>query len=226
VAAAGSLARPLAMDIGEVAKTELINGEGGYHSSRVEKHRVHEIFSVGAAYTQVTASEGPEGHFNTLAIATVEDLNVLDIVKVERITARLVALHYAPDYEKDPEKFQQPWVIPLGSRIENLRVGGRAYEVQHPPGFLHDFDKPHSYEAWKENQQRYLTDGTTFEVPRFGKVRHCQLGSAPFQRPASKRTHQMRRLAMLTLDMGSPVHASIQFGLADIDGSPPHEDDL
>ena len=222
VAASGSLVRPLAIDLGELAKTELINGEGGYHSSRVEKHRVHEIFSIGAAYTQVTASEGPKGHFNTLAVATIEDLNVLDIIKVERITARLVALHCKPDFQK----FDRPWIIPLGSTIENLRVGGRSYPLEHPPGFLHDFDKPHSYKAWKDTQEKYLTDGVTLEIPRFGRVTHCKLEAVPLKSPASGRTHHIHRLAMLSLDMGSPIHGKMRFAAADIDGSPPHQDDL
>jgi hypothetical protein len=215
VAFSGSLVRPLAIDLGELAKTELVDGDGGYHSARLENHRLHEILSVSAAYTQVTASEGPEGHFNTLAIATVENLNILDIVKVDRITARLVALHCAADFEQ----CQRPWIIPLGSTIENLRVGGRHYDVPHPEGFLHDFAKPHSYEKWKANQQHCLSAGETFEVPRFGKVTHCKLEAVPFE--DSGKQHHLHRLVMLNLEMGSPVQGVMRFGTADVDGSPP-----
>ena len=222
VAFSGSFTRPLAIDLGELAKTELVNGESGYFSNRVDGHRFHEILSVGPIYTQITANEGPDGHFNTLASATIENLNILDIVKVERITARMVALHRQADFAET----DRPWMIPLGSIIENMRVAGRSFEVKHPPGFVHDFDKPHSYDEWKKNQQHCLNPGSSFHLPGFGTVSYCKLEAVPFATGKSGKTHHLHRLTMLALDMGSPVHGSLRFGACDIDGNPPHEDDL
>ncbi|HWB97186.1 MAG TPA: choice-of-anchor P family protein, partial [Bryobacteraceae bacterium] len=156
VAISGSLTRPMAVDIGDLAAIELQGHEEGYDSKRLENHRIHEIFSVGAAYTQVTASEGPEGHFNTMATATIEKLNILDVLKADRITCRLVGLHCAEDFDC----CEHPFIHPMGSTIENLTVAGKRLDFPHPEGFQLDFDKPHSYAAFKKSQHHYGTPGT------------------------------------------------------------------
>lgn len=217
VAVAGALTRPLAIDLGEMAKTELIQTEGGYHSSRLENHRVHELFSIGSAYTQVVASEGPEGHFNTLAIATIENLNVLDLVKIERLTARLVGHHRAVDFET----CEHPWVIPMGSTIENLRIAGRAVQITPDGGFTLDFDQPHSYDEWKKTQHHYATPGHAFQVPGFGSITCRKLEVLPIPGRSPEKPHRLHRLAMLSLDLGSPVHGHIRFAMIDENGSPP-----
>ncbi len=53
--------------------------------------------------------------------ATVEDLNLLDVVRADRITARLSVHHPAEGYI--------PEVTLIGSSIENLRIGGERVQT-------------------------------------------------------------------------------------------------
>ena len=219
VALAGTFSRPLVHDLGEMVKTELSDGAGGYHSQRLGAFRYQEILSFDAAYTQVTASEGPAGHFNTMAIATIENLNVLDIVKVERITARLIGLHHEDDFDACPA-----WIIPLGSEIVNLRVAGKTIDVQHPPGWHLDLEKPVSYQEWraKPDHNRWLHGGTTIEVPRFGKVTYCVHQAAKEQYKGSRKAQPMlHTVSMLKFKLGSPIEADFSAGGVETDGNPP-----
>ncbi len=218
VAVSGSLSRPVTHEVNELCKCELIGTEGGYHTNLLENHRYEEIYSFGAAYTQVTASEGPDGHFNTLATATIEKLNVLDVVKADRITARLVGYHCETDYHECPH----PWIHPLGSTIENLQVAGRPYPIEHPPGFLmEDFEKPHRYEVWKQNKTNYESPGKTIHVPGFGDVTLFRLMVQPHQVEGRDKPCQLHKLVMLELKLGSPIAGTLSFAATDDDGSPP-----
>ena len=89
VAAIGTITRPFARDIPPLAATTLVGGRAGYLSAREGRYRLEEIFSFEGAYTQVTGNEGPDNVYNTLVTATVEKLNVADMITADVVTARL-----------------------------------------------------------------------------------------------------------------------------------------
>jgi hypothetical protein len=113
----GHLKTPLAQTIPVQAPLSL-PAVGGYASSRTEKFQVEGILSVKAAYSQVSGdvSEKTQG-FTTLVTSVVEGLNVLDIVTADRIVAQISTEH--------PAIGHNPKVSFLGTRFENLRIGGK-----------------------------------------------------------------------------------------------------
>src|SRR5208283_2842736 len=72
----------------EVQAPSALPSTGGYSASRVEGFRYEDILSFSSASTVATGSESGES-FNTLATATVEGLNILNVVKADRVVARL-----------------------------------------------------------------------------------------------------------------------------------------
>lgn len=96
---------------------------GGYGSTRVDDFRFEEILSFKSAHSQVAGSYNPRtGNFDTLATATVEGLNIVDMVTADRVVARLSSSH--------SERDDEPRIIATGSHFVNLRVAGQPIEVR------------------------------------------------------------------------------------------------
>jgi hypothetical protein len=130
-ALSGQIERPFDQLIEVQAGTSLAT-TGGYGSSRAE--------NFGAAYTQVSGSYNKEsGSYTTLVSSTVEDLNILDVVRADRVVARLSSEH-PPDQE-------EPRIRVLGSHFENLRIAGCPVDVE-----LHNelFLKLDTFEAFRK----------------------------------------------------------------------------
>src|SRR5215469_1026372 len=61
---------------------------GGHSSARVDNFHFREFLSFKAGYTHVSAGNGEYGANSTVAGATVEGLNILDILTADRVVAR------------------------------------------------------------------------------------------------------------------------------------------
>lgn len=96
---------------------------GGYGSARVENFNLRNIFSFRSAETLVVGSysEKDKAH-GTLAMCTVEGINILGVVTCDRLVARITSRH--------PGDGSEPSIIPLGSHFENLRIAGRRIDVE------------------------------------------------------------------------------------------------
>jgi hypothetical protein len=94
---------------------------GGYSASRAEGFRYKDIFSFSSASTITTGSETAES-YDTLATATVEGLNILNIVTADRVVARV-----ASKYLKESREYFSTFA---GSHFENLRIAGRLVDVE------------------------------------------------------------------------------------------------
>jgi hypothetical protein len=123
---------------------------GGVGNSRVEDFRLDDFVSFKAGYTHVLGSqksisregrksveqskhedkswtkETEEGEskivHTTQVTATVEGLNILDVVTADRIVARLTSSH-------DPDE-PEGRILLIGSKFENLRIAGCAVDVR------------------------------------------------------------------------------------------------
>jgi hypothetical protein len=139
-ALSGQFFRPVQRII-EVQAPSVLPSIGGLGSSRVDNFRFDEFVSFKAGYTHVLGSEmevknergvvvrdgqgQPRIAHTTQVTATVEGLNILDVVTADRIVARLTSVHDAEDRGAKGE----PRILLLGSRFENLRIAGCRVEV-------------------------------------------------------------------------------------------------
>jgi hypothetical protein len=225
----------------EVQAATSLPTTGGHGNSRVNNFQFEEFVSFKSAYSHVSGSQKREdGTYTTLATATVEGLNILDVVTADRIVARLAAQH--------PAKHDEPHIITLGSKFENLRIAGCPAEVElNDQLFLRldtfeairkelaskgDFRKM-TEDPFQTGQKQKVPDaqgvllcslvkdmkttcpgvkrqGHAFVVPQFGKVFVAEMLAK----------HGTRTLTMLRLEMGSPVSGTNVVAEASVNGSP------
>lgn len=212
---------------------------GGCGSSRVEDFRFEEILSFKAAYTHVCGSRNEkDGSFTTLVSATVEGLNILEVVTADRVVARLSLLH--------PPEDGEPRIIPLGSRFDNLRIAGGAVDVELDvdmfcrldtfEGFKSQYSRDPEFrkiagERYQWSKQGGLPEskgiiacslvknirtahpevkqsGHVLLLPQFGRILLAEILLERYS----------RRLAMLRLEMGSTVQGTISVGTVEGNG--------
>jgi hypothetical protein len=174
---AGQITHPFEYLI-EAQAPSALSPMGGYSSNRVENFRLKEILSFRAAYTQVAGSfidKGGRQSWDTVVTSTVEDLNIMGIVTADLIVARLASSHGVNDLE--------PTILPLGSRIEGLRIAGIPVDIEWKVDLYCESD---TYTKARGTNQgtidtsivekltinsRFLRpDGHTLLIPQFGKV--------------------------------------------------------
>jgi hypothetical protein len=138
-AAGGFLTRPFNEPI-PVQAASCLTPAGGYGSARVEHFNYRQILSFKAAYTVVMGTRRSEKNnagadvdvFDTLALAVIEDLNILGVVTADRIVARITSQHRSD--AASPEMTASP----IGSSIENLKIAGQTLSPMCDPR-LFDF---------------------------------------------------------------------------------------
>ena len=129
-ALSGELTRPVQRVI-EVQAGISLPSTGGVGSSHVENFRVDEVVSVKRAYSHVAGSVKEENNkkiHTTHATATVEGLNILDVVTADRVVARLSSSFEEPPPEK-PGPFEGK-VLQVGSKFVNLSIAGYEVDVE------------------------------------------------------------------------------------------------
>ncbi|MGO9935955.1 MAG: choice-of-anchor P family protein [Steroidobacteraceae bacterium] len=113
----GFLEQPFEKIIPTLAPVSL-SPVGGFATARSEAFNLDEIVSCSAAYTRVSGREQPaDGSVSILVAATVERLNILEVLTAERIVAQ-VSISITNDNE--PLKFSL-----AGTSFEGLRLAGR-----------------------------------------------------------------------------------------------------
>ena len=122
-AAGGYFERPIEHTVAPQAPMSL-SPSGGYGSARSENFRLEGIVSYKSASTQVSGRlSKKEGRgWVTLATATVEGLNVLDVVTADRLTAQVSTEH--------PLEGDNPRVTFLGTSFENLKIAGCSVDIK------------------------------------------------------------------------------------------------
>jgi hypothetical protein len=136
-----------------VQAASALSPSGGYGSARADGFRYKEILSIGAAYTEVIGSETHhEGHvfFETLALSVVEKFNLLDVVTCDRIVARLTSVYPGVT----PNGRLENYVTPVGSRLENLRIGNEVLgDVELAPKLIWEEQRACWTGLWEAIQQ-------------------------------------------------------------------------
>ncbi len=193
----------------EVQAPSALPFTGGYSASRAEGFRFEEIISFSSAETITTGSETRQ-FFNTLATATIEGLNIQNVLVADRVVARL-----ASKYSKDTG---ERTVTIAGSHFENLRIGGCPIEVQIDPERLGSRRRSEGAQigtfANPVNLERcwgleVLEDGA-LHVPQLGK-----LYLAEYLVTASYQT-----ITMLRVVLGCALEGQATVGHASSNGEP------
>ncbi len=237
----GRFDRPVEHFIEVQAATSLPT-TGGHGNSRVSNFQFQEFVSFKSAYSHVSGSQKREdGTYTTLTTATVEGLNILDVVTADRIVARLASQH--------PAEHDEPHIAVLGSKFENLRIAGCPAEVELNHELflrLDTFDAIRKELASNGDFRKMAEDpfrtGQTQKVPPDPQgVFLCSLAKdMKTTCPGVKRQghafivpqfgkvfvaemlakHGSRTLTMLRVEMGSPVSGTALAAEAIINGNP------
>jgi hypothetical protein len=113
--------------------------DGHYKFKQADPFRFEGILSYQSGYTQVAGHPSAKiAVFTSLATSVLEGLNVLDVITADRVVAQISTVH--PAYGTG----QVPSVAFLGTRFDNLRIGGHKVEVERSLDILgprHDDDR-------------------------------------------------------------------------------------
>jgi hypothetical protein len=198
-----------------VQAASVLPSVGGYGSARAENFRFHELISFKAAYTQVIGVEYNEDgrrERSTLALAVVENLNVLDMVTADRVVGRLVS---ETDLEVAKTDTELTW-LPQGSYFVNLRIGGRRVEPAPQEALMYRALTHEGIQATrlarKDNPLRCpLFEGEhPISIPGFGDI---FLGEYVAGR-------DYRRLTMIRIALHSPAGGDVAVASLEGNGSP------
>lgn len=190
---------------------------GGRQQQRAEHLQIDGIVSADAASVQV-AGVANGGRYSILATATVEKLNVLDLVTADRIVARLASEH---DGEGDEGS-----AYFVGSHFENLRIAGSYVRFGMNEGLVSampTFDALR-YAARERNEPLQESNGRIYaslvrdieNVP--GRVHGCRIDIPEFGSIYLGEVfagHDTRRLTMLRIELGCPIEGRLIVGELD-----------
>lgn len=140
-------------DMIEAQASSSICSTGGYSSARVDDFRYRDLISFKAGYTYISATYDDDAESNdTLATATVEGLNILDVLTADRIVARTCSKH--------PEDAPEGLVTMHGCTFENLQISGQPVKMELNFAL---FDK---IQTFKDAQAAYLEKGEFWQIAK------------------------------------------------------------
>jgi hypothetical protein len=178
----------------EVQAASALPFTGGYSASRAEGFRFKDIISFSSASTITTGSETSEA-FNTLATATVEGLNILNVVTADRVVARL-----ASKYSKETRKHSATFA---GSYFENLRIAGNRVEIKIPPERLNSPPRSEKVQFGSIAATIDVEDGCGLELREGGAIHVSELGRFYFAESVVTACYQS--LTMFRVVLGCAV---------------------
>lgn len=112
----GSITAPFEQVISTQASTS-VSQAGGYAHDEVGEFRVGHVLSVSRAWSEIYGtSHEADGAWVSQVTAVVEGLNVLDIVRVERMISRLTVRH--------PHAGYHPFIDFVGCQYEGVSISG------------------------------------------------------------------------------------------------------
>jgi hypothetical protein len=129
---------------------------GGHGRVNVGNFSHHGIFSFRSAYSEVSGHKSDtKGSHNTLAQSVIEGINIHNVLTCDRIVSR-IAVH-------QPKDGGQASIIPFGSTIDNLRIGGYPVRPVLNMKCFVDNDNFNSLVAYRKNNKKEAEKTT---IPR------------------------------------------------------------
>lgn len=188
------LIQPLKETITPRARVKLPKG-GHYRFKKASPFRFEGIISYESGYTQVAGHPSSKSDgFTTLVTSVVEGLNVLDVVTADRVVAQISTVH--PFFPKG----QVPSVTFLGTRFENLRIGGHKVEVHRQLDIL----GPRPSESDSYFRDEGVQSRITAQYNRFGAAKDL-LNEAYPKDPVAVNGNDVLQCSVVDSIEGSPV---------------------
>jgi len=118
----GTLTQPVSRVLAADGSVSLAQA-GGFNSLTLEAFRLDSLVAFNTANVTVSGTEQKEqGGWRTITSATVEQLNVLNVVTADRIVAQVSVMHYFDENRPTQITFN-------GTQFVNLRVNGEPVEL-------------------------------------------------------------------------------------------------
>jgi hypothetical protein len=123
-AVSGTFHRPIPHVI-EAQASASLPSIGGLAQARVENFRAMHLLSFKSAHTHISGSKQEDDVVTTCATTVVEGLDILGVIRADRVVARVSAEH-------DPRKPEnkEGHILAFGSEFVNLRVAGQKVEIK------------------------------------------------------------------------------------------------
>jgi hypothetical protein len=152
----GEVTYPFQEKIGPHAPTA-VSPFGGFEVGQADPFSLRDTITHRGARSQSEGGLNPatNEHY-AVALTVVEGLNLSEVVTVDRIVARLVAVC--------PESQEDAGISPSGSYIENLRIAGHRIELRSLAGTYHTLD---TMEKVREHYRSNSNFRDTFHTDAF-----------------------------------------------------------
>ena len=127
---------------------------GGNSRARVDNFHYRDLISFSAGHTHISAGyEDDEASNETLATATVEGLNILNVVTADLVIART--------YSKYAKQGASEGRVSMhGCEFKNLRISGQPAKIEL------NFALFERIQTFKEAQEAYLQQGEFWEIAK------------------------------------------------------------
>jgi hypothetical protein len=222
-ALSGAVTRPFNEQI-DVQAGLMGHGDGGHSTAQAEKFNHRNLVRFETAVGHSAGSHDPAANrHSSVASMTVEKLNILNMVTVEKVVSRINCNHAF-----NGKKSTEAEMLPFGSHIEGFKIGG------FPVIFQLDHALLSTCATWKDivahckptpapapgttfvctlvKSVQYDCPGVTWDsktgvlvVPDFGKIYVGMLACDSCK----------RRLTMLHFELGSAVQLTSRVGVVE-----------
>lgn len=193
----------------EVQGASALPFTGGHSSSRVHGFNYRDIFSFASASTLTTGSESSDS-YNTLATATVEGLNILNVLTADRVVTRI-----ASKYVKGTGEQSATFV---GSGFENLRIVGNRVEIGIAPERLKSSRRSEKVWFGTVAASIDLEGSSGLEVQEDGAMYVPEFGRLYFAESVVTGCYQS--LTMFRIELGCAVKGTVAGAHASTNGEP------
>jgi len=121
----GRLKIPVEQEIRKQVPVALTGERGGHFYQKIDNYSLEGIISFRSGYTRVSGnpSQKKDHGWVTLSTSVLEGLNVLDVIKADRLVAQV-----STDHPK--VNGHVPMVTFLGTSFDNLQIGGYPVNVE------------------------------------------------------------------------------------------------
>jgi len=130
VGLSGAVSQPTAIQIPSQAGS-VLGPSGGTGTSQVAHFASGSLVSFTQASTEVAGFRDDNGFYQTLARVNVEGLDIIGVVKVDRISCQLTA--------QTNDQQAEHLILASETKVENFRVNGKPVSFTWEPSLLTQF---------------------------------------------------------------------------------------